>query len=169
MGFAWLGRVPGRMKGIPMKQRKWLNRVAAMAAAAATLLTEGLVADTALAAETGLAHAKTVTPRCGDGHDSVAFRGLRLVEPVFAQIVRTLRHGMPHVQQSVVEVDVPELQSADLSDAQPAHQQREMDRQAVVFREALDQRVDLLPGHRRLLASFGRSLPRDEVAWIRGQ
>lgn len=107
--------------------------------------------------------------RCGDGYDSVAFRGLRLVEPVFAQIVRTLRHGMPHVQQSVVEVDVPELQSADLSDAQPAHQQREMDRQAVVFREALDQRVDLLPGHRRLLASFGRSLPRDEIAWIRGQ
>lgn len=76
---------------------------------------------------------------------------------------------MPYVQQPVVEVDVPELQSADLSDAQPAHQQREMDRQAVVFREALDQRVDLLPGHRRLLASFGRSLPRDEVAWIRGQ
>lgn len=74
MGFAWLGRVPGRVKGIPMKQRKWLNRVAAMAAAAATLLTEGLVADTALAAETGLAHAKTVTLRCGDGHDSVAFR-----------------------------------------------------------------------------------------------
>ena len=88
-----------------------------------------------------------------------------LVEPVFAQIVRTLRHGMPHVQQPVVEVDVPELQSADLSDAQPAHQQREMDRQSVVFREAFDQRVDLLPGHRRLLASFGRSLPRDEVAW----
>ena len=27
---------------------------------------------------------------CGDGHDSVAFRGLRLVEPVFAQVVRTL-------------------------------------------------------------------------------
>ena len=81
---------------------------------------------------------------CGDGHDSVAFRGLRLVEPVFAQIVRTLRHGMPHVQQPVVEVDVPELQSADLSDAQPAHQQREMGRQTVVFREALDQRVDLL-------------------------
>ena len=107
--------------------------------------------------------------RCGDGYDSVAFRGLRLVEPVFAQIVRTLRHGMPHVQQPVVEVDVPELQSADLSDAQPAHQQREMDRQSVVFREAFDQRVDLLPGHRRLLASFGRSLPRDEVAWIRGQ
>ena len=107
--------------------------------------------------------------RCGDGYDSVAFRGLRLVEPVFAQIVRTLRHGVPHVQQPVVEVDVPELQSADLSDAQPAHQQREMDRQAVVFREALDQRVDLLFGHRRLLASFGRSLPRDEVAWIRGQ
>lgn len=107
--------------------------------------------------------------RGGDGYDSVAFRGLRLVEPVFAQIVRTLRHGMPHVQQPVVEVDVPELQSADLSDAQPAHQQREMDRQTVVFREALDQRVDLLPGHRRLLASFGRSLPRDEVAWIRGQ
>lgn len=104
-----------------------------------------------------------------DGHDSVAFRGLRLVEPVFAQIVRTLRHGMPHVQQPVVEVDVPELQSADLSDAQPAHQQREMDRQTVVFREALDQRVDLLPGHRRLLASFGRSLPCDEIAWIRGQ
>ena len=45
--------------------------------------------------------------RCGDGYDSVAFRGLRLVEPVFAQIVRTLRHGMPHVQQSVVEVDGP--------------------------------------------------------------
>ena len=59
--------------------------------------------------------------RGGDGHDSVAFRGLRLVEPVFAQVVRTLRHGMPHVQQSVFEVNVPELQSADLSDAQPAH------------------------------------------------
>ncbi len=59
--------------------------------------------------------------RGGDGHDSVAFRGLRLVESVFAQVVRILRYGVPHVQQSVFEVDVPELQSADLSDAQPAH------------------------------------------------
>lgn len=107
--------------------------------------------------------------RGGDGHDSVAFRGLRLVEPVFAQVVRTLRHGMAHVEEPVFEVDVPELQSADLSDAQPSHQEREMDRQAVVFREALDQRVDLLFGHRRLIASFGLSLPRDEIAWIRGQ
>lgn len=48
-----------------MKQRKWLNRVAATAAAAATLLTGGIVADTALAAdagsEKGLAVSKTVT------------------------------------------------------------------------------------------------------------
>ena len=47
-----------------MKQRKWLNRVAATAAAAATLLTGGIVADTALAAdagsEKGLAVSKTV-------------------------------------------------------------------------------------------------------------
>ncbi len=82
--------------------------------------------------------------RGGDGHDAPAFRGLRLVEPVCAQVVRTLRHGMAHVEEPVFEVDVPELQSADLSDAQPSHQEREMDRQAVVFREALDQRVDLL-------------------------
>lgn len=80
-----------------------------------------------------------------------------------------LRHGMAHVEEPVFEVDVPELQSADLSDAQPSHQEREMDRQAVVFREALDQRVDLLFGHRRLIASFGLSLPHDEIAWIRGQ
>lgn len=48
-----------------MKQRKWLNRVAATAAAAATLLTGGIVADTAMAAEAGaekgLAVSKTVT------------------------------------------------------------------------------------------------------------
>ena len=48
-----------------MKQRKWLKRVAATAAAAATLLTGGIVADTAMAAEAGaekgLAVSKTVT------------------------------------------------------------------------------------------------------------
>ena len=107
--------------------------------------------------------------RGGNGHDASAFRGLRVVEPVFAQVVRPLRHGMAHIEKPVFEIDVPQLQAADLSDAQPAHQQREMDRQAVVFRKTLDQRVDLLFGQRRLLASFGRSLPRDEVAWIRGQ
>lgn len=40
------------MKGIPMKQRKWLSRMAATAAAMATLLTGGVVAGTALAADT---------------------------------------------------------------------------------------------------------------------
>lgn len=47
-----------------MKQRKWLSRVAATAAAMATLLTGGVVAGTALAADTdepGLAASKTVT------------------------------------------------------------------------------------------------------------
>lgn len=47
-----------------MKQRKWLNRVAATAAAMATLLTGGVVAGTALAADTdepGLTASKTVT------------------------------------------------------------------------------------------------------------
>lgn len=47
-----------------MKQRKWLSRMAAMAAAMATLLTGGVVAGTALAADTdepGLTASKTVT------------------------------------------------------------------------------------------------------------
>ena len=47
-----------------MKQRKWLSRMAATAAAMATLLTGGVVAGTALAADTdepGLTAAKTVT------------------------------------------------------------------------------------------------------------
>ena len=35
-----------------MKQRKWLSRMAATAAAMATLLTGGVVAGTALAADT---------------------------------------------------------------------------------------------------------------------
>lgn len=54
----------GRLKGIPMKQRKWLSRMAATAAAMATLLTGGVVAGTALAADTdepGLTASKTVT------------------------------------------------------------------------------------------------------------
>ena len=72
----------------------------------------------------------------------------------FAPVVGAAVDGVSDVELQVLQVDVPELQSADLSDAQPAHQQREMDRQAVVFREAFDQRVDLLPGHRRLLASL---------------
>ena len=47
-----------------MKQRKWLSRMAATAAAMATLLTGGVVAGTALAADTdepGLTASKTVT------------------------------------------------------------------------------------------------------------
>lgn len=47
-----------------MKQRKWLSRMAATAAAMATLLAGGVVAGTALAADTdepGLAVSKTVT------------------------------------------------------------------------------------------------------------
>lgn len=47
-----------------MKQRKWLSRMAATVAAMATLLTGGVVAGTALAADTdepGLTASKTVT------------------------------------------------------------------------------------------------------------
>lgn len=50
-----------------MEKRRWLSRLAATAAAAATLLTGGLVASTALAADSGLAHSKTIAPE-GDGY-----------------------------------------------------------------------------------------------------
>lgn len=80
-----------------------------------------IVSGSLLGAEPVYVFPDETANRGGDGHDSVTFRGLRLVESVFAQVVRILRHGVPHVQQSVFAVDVPELQSADLSDAQPAH------------------------------------------------
>lgn len=97
---------------------------------------------------------------CGDGHGPHAGEGLRRAEPAGTGAVRPPADRMPHMQESVVEVDVPDLQGANLPYPQSAYQEPQPDAQPGARGHSPGEPASLFPGDRLLFTSLGwRRLP----------